>query len=47
MLRAGIHGGLPLEAHFPELGHAALFATTERHRQADYDRVIAALEAVR
>jgi len=46
LLAAGVHGGLPLEAQYPELGHAALFATTEIHRPADADRLVAALEAV-
>jgi glycine dehydrogenase subunit 1 len=46
LLRAGVHGGLPLEARFPELGHAALFATTEVHRPEDYDRLVRALGAV-
>ena len=45
LLEAGVHGGLALEPRFPELGHAALFATTEVHRQADDDRLIASLEA--
>ncbi len=47
LLREGLHGGLPLERHFPELGDAALFATTEVHRPEDYDRLAAALGAVR
>jgi len=46
LLARGVHGGLSLESHFPELGHAALFATTETHRPADYDRLVAALESV-
>jgi glycine dehydrogenase subunit 1 len=46
LLSRGVHGGLSLEKHFPELGHAALFATTEMHRPADYDRLVAALETV-
>ena len=47
LLAADVHGGLPLEARFPELGHAALFATTEAHRPADYDTLVAAMEAAR
>jgi len=47
LLRAGVQGGLPLETRFPEMGHAALFATTEVHRPGDYDKVLAALEAIR
>src|SRR3990170_2881165 len=43
--RAGVHGGVSLEPHFPEVGHAALFATTEVHRPEDHDRLVAALEA--
>lgn len=46
LLARGVHGGLSLEAYFPELGHSALFATTETHRPVDYDRLIAALETV-
>ena len=46
LLRAGVHGGLSLESHFPELRHTALFATTETHRPEDCDRLIAALEAI-
>ncbi len=46
LLHAGVHGGLPLREHFPELGETALFATTEVHTDADYDRLIAGLEAV-
>jgi len=47
LLAAGVHGGLPLAARFPELGEAALFATTEVHTEADYARLIGALEGVR
>jgi glycine dehydrogenase subunit 1 len=47
LLAAGVHGGLPLEARFPELGHAALFATTEVHREGEYDALVHALEAMR
>jgi len=47
LLGAGVQGGLSLEEHFPEVGHAALFATTEVHRQKDYDWLVKALEAVR
>jgi len=46
LLAAGVHGGLPLTAHFPELGEAALFATTEVHTEADYGRLLAALEGI-
>ena len=44
LLVTGVHGGLPLTAHFPDLGEAALFATTETHTDADYDRLVRALE---
>ena len=47
LLAAGVHGGLPLAARFPELGEAALFATTEVHTEADYERLLGALEGVR
>ncbi len=47
LLAAGVHGGLPLTARFPELGEAALFATTEVHTEADYERLLGALEGVR
>jgi glycine dehydrogenase subunit 1 len=47
LLAAGVHGGLPLTARFPELGEAALFATTEVHTVADYERLLGALEGVR
>jgi len=47
LLAAGVHGGLSLTTHFPELGEAALFATTEVHTEADYDRLLEAMEAIR
>ncbi len=47
LLHAGVHGGLPLTDRFPELGETALFATTEVHTEADYERLLGALEAVR
>src|SRR3989475_9369929 len=47
LLAAGVHGGLSLTAHFPELGEAALFATTEVHTEADYEPPLAAMEAIR
>jgi glycine dehydrogenase subunit 1 len=46
LLRAGVHGGLGLAARFPELGHAALFATTERHDEGARARLIRALEGM-
>jgi len=45
LLKAGVHGGLPLSEHYPGLGHAALFATTEVHTDEDQDRLVKALEA--
>jgi glycine dehydrogenase subunit 1 len=47
LLAAGVHGGLPLGRHFPELGESALFATTEVHSEADYERLLDALETIR
>jgi len=47
LLAAGVHGGLPLTGHFPDLKEAALFATTEVHTEADYDRLVQALEEIR
>ncbi len=47
LLAAGVHGGLPLTSRFPELGEAALFATTEVHTEADYERLLEAMERVR
>ena len=46
LLQRGVHGGLPLVKHFPELGQSALFATTEVHTDEDQDRLVAALEAM-
>ncbi|OGS49946.1 MAG: glycine dehydrogenase (aminomethyl-transferring) [Euryarchaeota archaeon RBG_16_68_12] len=46
LLEKGVHGGLPLRTRFPELGEAALFATTEVHTEADYEHLLHALEAV-
>ncbi len=47
LLSNGVHGGHPLKAEFPELGNAALYATTEMHTKADHDKLIAALEGTR
>ncbi|KPJ71043.1 hypothetical protein AMJ52_09160, partial [candidate division TA06 bacterium DG_78] len=46
LLRRGIHGGLSLEDRFPELGHVALFATTELHSEMERNRLIKALVAI-
>ena len=47
LLHSGIHGGLPLKSHFPELEESALFAFTEVHTTSDIDRLVWALEGVR
>jgi len=44
LLKDGVHGGLSLSEHYPGLGHAALFATTEVHTDEDQDRLVRALE---
>jgi len=46
LLDRGIFGGKDLSAEFPELGQCALYAVTEIHRQADIDRLRAALQEV-
>ena len=46
LLSKGVHGGLVLDKMFPELKHAALYATTEMHTKQDHDKLIKALEAV-
>ncbi len=43
LLSRGVHGGLILKPHFPDLDHHALYATTEMHTEADYRRLILAL----
>ncbi|OGS49242.1 MAG: glycine dehydrogenase (aminomethyl-transferring) [Euryarchaeota archaeon RBG_16_68_13] len=45
LLARGVHGGVPLGRHVPELHDAALFATTERHRPEDVRRLLEAMEA--
>ena len=47
LLERGVHGGLVLDRIFPELGHSALYATTEMHTKEDHDKLVAALEAIR
>ncbi len=47
LLSHGVHGGLVLERDFSELGHSALYATTEMHTSKDHDKLISALEAIR
>lgn len=46
LLAKGVHGGLPLGRHLPELGDAALFATTGRHTPEAIDKLLRALESV-
>lgn len=46
LLDAGLHGGLPLESHFPELGESVLFAFTEVHTVSDIDRLVSVLEGI-
>ncbi len=46
LLKAGLHGGLPLKGRFPELGESAAFATTEVHTEEDYDRLVTVLEGM-
>jgi len=46
LLAHGVHGGLVLDEVFPELGHSALYATTEMHTREDHDKLVAVLEAV-
>jgi glycine dehydrogenase subunit 1 len=40
-----IEGGLVLDRMFPELGHSALYATTEMHTKTDHERLVKSLEA--
>lgn len=47
LLSKGVQGGLVLAKHFPELGNAALYATTEMHTKHDHDMLVEALEAIR
>jgi len=47
LLAKGIQGGHVLSKHFPELGNASLYATTEMHTKEDHDRLIGALEGIR
>ena len=47
LLAKGVHGGLPLARHLPELNDAALFATTGRHTPEAVRRLLSALETVR
>jgi len=46
LARQGIHGGLDLSRHYPELGHALLVCATETKTDADLVRYAQALSAV-
>ena len=46
LLARHIFGGKPLNAEFPALGEAALFAFTDIHNQADIDRLIDSIEEI-
>ncbi len=43
----GIQGGYVLKRHFPELGDASLYATTEMHTRTHHDLLVEALEGIR
>ena len=43
LLDAGILGGLPLRAHYPELGNAMLLCVTESRSKDEIDRLVEAL----
>lgn len=46
LLEKGVHGGLPLARHLPELKEAALFATTGRHSPDAVERLLNALRGI-
>lgn len=46
LLAQGIFGGKDLSQEFPHLGQTALYCVTELHRQADIDRMVAAVKEV-
>lgn len=46
LLAQGIFGGKDLTQEYPELGNSALFCITELHRQADIDKLVAAVKEV-
>jgi glycine dehydrogenase subunit 1 len=46
LLAQGIFGGKDLNQEYPELGNSALFCITELHRQADIDRMVAAIREI-
>jgi glycine dehydrogenase subunit 1 len=43
--KQGIFGGHDLSRDFPDMGQSALYSFTERHTQADIDRLVDALAA--
>ena len=46
LLKHGVIGGIPLQAHVPRMVDQMLLCTTELHTPADHDRLIAALKEV-
>ncbi|MGB2962670.1 MAG: aminomethyl-transferring glycine dehydrogenase subunit GcvPA [Anaerolineales bacterium] len=46
LLDQGIFGGKDLSQEYPELGNCALYCVTELHRQADIDRMVAAVREI-
>jgi glycine dehydrogenase subunit 1 len=46
LLAQGIFGGKDLKQEYPELGNCALYCVTELHRQADIDRLVAAIREI-
>jgi glycine dehydrogenase subunit 1 len=46
LLAQGIFGGKDLNQEYPELGNSALYCVTEVHRQADIDRMVAAVREI-
>ncbi len=46
LLTQGIFGGKDLKQEYPELGNSALYCVTELHRQADIDRMVAAVREI-
>jgi glycine dehydrogenase subunit 1 len=46
LLAQGVFGGKDLSQEYPALGNSALYCVTEVHRQADIDRMVAAVREV-
>jgi glycine dehydrogenase subunit 1 len=46
LLARGIFGGKDLSQEYPALGNSALYCVTELHRQADIDRMVAAVREI-